>query len=548
MNMFNRSSRPQSAASTHSTNEILVEEEQPAHIEVETIDENEAIAENWDNDPAYKFTESHPLGSILLKIVQDNTKLAEKSKLKSMVTNINDLCESFYNGINMERTKVNTVLNNTVAGVEKSLLDKELNSHTINAAISPPQSFSPFPIITTSQKLTDVLKIFPKAGKFSGNLQRDGQFSVIEFLNALTTAQNQCNLSESEFLDRMLASTTGLAHDLVFDWKVNGDNCSTIYHSLIVNFDNRMSAEEAKQRLTSFIVTRNSTLAKAESQIQLWVARAASLLPPGDSRTAYRDMEGCNTLIRALPQYSSLQAANLYQNYTARLQRACTMQELFRGLDQYRGMIDKDIKLNGATIISGYSNRRNMARNQNPIQMRSQKFNNLSAFNTFVAPPSPEPRYAQPSRQINGQIREQRSTARVNNNSLTRNNSRNSSNNKWNYAGSSSQRNEQTPGAAYNRGQRFNKSFGGPVRSFRNNNYTGPRNQDERKLCTLCGQKHATEDCKNMKDNTGKTLTIIPTYGFCNNCPQWVKPRLRHPEVICPYRVGGPFYRKNQRG
>jgi hypothetical protein len=37
--------------------------------------------------------------------------------------------------------------------------------------------------------------------------------SVSEFLNNLTGAQEQCNLSEQEFLTRMLYSSTGLAHD-----------------------------------------------------------------------------------------------------------------------------------------------------------------------------------------------------------------------------------------------------------------------------------------------------------------------------------------------
>lgn len=546
MNMFNRTSRPQSAASSHSLNEIINDEEQPnQHVEAEAIIENNASQENWENDPLYKFTEDHPLGSILLKIVQDNTKLAEKSKLKSMVTNINDLCESFYNGINMERTKVITKLNNTVAGVEKSILDKELNSHTINAAISPPAYFSPVPVITTPQKLTEVLKIFPKPGKFSGNLQRDGYFSVVEFLNALSTAQQQCNLSEHEFLERMLASTTGLAHDLVFDWKINGDNCSTIYHSLIINFDTRMSAEEAKYRLTTFVVSKNSTLAKAEGQIQLLVARASSLLPPGESRIAYRDMEGCSTLIRALPSYSSMQAHNLYQNYTARLQRACTMQELFRGLDMYRSLVDKDIKTNGATVMSNFSKRNNT---RNMMPMRNQiKYNNsyISSYNNTVSK-NTDSRVAQPSRSYrDSQNRSQRGVMRDSNRNTQRQEVP-----KWNYVSNSQRPPQQTPGAAYNRGQR-SKSFSGTTKPYNSqrNNYTGNRyNQDKPIQCTLCGLKHQTTECTNMKDNTGKTLTIIPTYGFCNNCPQWVKPRLRHPEVVCPYRIGGPLYRRAQRG
>lgn len=529
MNVFNRTSRPQSVASTHSVNEILVEEEQPPHpIEVETQDEDEA--QDWENDQAYQFTERHPLGNILLKLVQDNTKLAEKSKLKSMVTNVNDMCANFQNAINLERANVTTKVNNTVAGVEKSLLDKELNSHSINASVEPPKNFSPVPTITSPQKLTEVLKIFPKPGKFSGNLQRDGQVSVVEFLNALTTAQNQCNLSEAEFLDRILAATTGLAHDLVFDWKVNGDSCSTIYYSLVVNFDTRMPAEEARQKLATFIIGRNSTLAKAESQIQLWVGRASSIYPPGDSRVSYRDMEGCGALIRALPQYSSLQAANLYQSYTTRLQRSCTMQELFRGLDQFRGIIDQDIKQNGAILMPSYM-RQNKQKQIMP--KGQQKYNTfLSSFNVnnkAVYPGKPFTRnQPRPQNQVN------RSYNRPQN---------------WSNPPFQrqfrSQQPPQTPGAAYNRST---KVLGKPKYGINNNKKSSNyNNTQERENCALCGQRHHNTECPNMRDNTGKQLVVIPTYGVCNKCPEYVKPKLRHPEVVCPYRVGGPFHKKSQR-
>jgi hypothetical protein len=93
-------------------------------------------------------------------------------------------------------------------------------------------------------------------------------------------------LSEEEFIDRILTSCTGLAHDLVLEWKSNGDSASIIYHSLMVNFDDRMSPEEARLKLNNFVVRRNSNLAKAESEIQLLVGRAASLIPPGDARNA----------------------------------------------------------------------------------------------------------------------------------------------------------------------------------------------------------------------------------------------------------------------
>jgi hypothetical protein len=36
---------------------------------------------------------------------------------------------------------------------------------------------------------------------------------------------------------------------------------------------------------------------------------------------------------------------------------------------------------------------------------------------------------------------------------------------------------------------------------------------------------------------------MMPIQGICSKCPGFVKPRLHHPEVLCPYRTGGPLNR-----
>lgn len=499
----NRTSRSASLGSIHS----LVEEDilPPADMVGEDVPNTDRI-----DDANFKFTASHPLGNILLKMVQDQLNIARRTNCKDMETNVNDLCSAFHSAIRTERANVNNKVRDTVSQVEENLMNKELNSHSINASVIPPKYYNPTPVITSPQKLTEIMRIFPKAARFSGNMQRDGQMSVVEFLNTLTAAQNQCNLSEPEFIDRILAATTGLAHDLVFDWKINGDSASTIYHSLVVNFDNRMSADEARTRLQNFTVSKNSTLAKAESTIQLLVARASTLLPPGDSRKAYKDMEGCMALIRALPPYSSLTANNMYQSYTTRLQRACTMQELFRGLDQFRGVIDKDIKTNGAQPMGGYKR----------IAQKSST-GNYSSFNTFLnttdrgkdnigdryrrtIPPPPLMARARQDevsytprpqvRRFGAQIRPQR-----------------------------------------------------PLNQNRGSNSNLPRNSRanfDKKSCSLCGKNHDATECRNIRDDKGKTLDILPTYGTCGKCPEYVKPRLHHPEAVCPYRVGGTFNSK----
>jgi len=500
-----RSSSVGSVASIHSVTAYNSGLEKPG-TSSKMYGEDVVNTQHWSGDPDYEFTNSHPLGRILLKMVEDQTYLARKTNNKEMATNIDEVCSAFHNAIKLERNNVNCRVQDTVTQVEENLMAKELNGHTLNASVMPPTYFSQTPVINSPQKLTEIMKIFPKPGKFSGTNQKDGNMSVVEFLNTLTAAQNQCCLSEPEFIDRIIAATTGMAHDLVFNWKINGDSASAIYHNLVVNFDQRMSPDDARQKLNSFIVNKNSSLAKAESAIQLLVARASYLLPPGESRKAYQDMEGCTTLIRALPPYSSQKANELYQNYTTKLQRACTMNELFRGLDQYRGVIDRDIKANGANPSNNFK-RMN-------VKTGNQRYNTLltttdtTGKDKFVKhfPPPPnmiKNRQNEVSYTPKPQVRKFSKPVRPQNNNA----------------------------------KRFNKPSSNYVKPSQNQTNSTVR-------CSLCGKNHKATDCRNIRDDKGKRLPMLPTYGICDKCPNFVQPRLHHPEAVCPYRRGGPLNRK----
>ena len=164
-------------------------EHQAPDVEQTDYDEGYDIppSEKWHTSTDYKFTAGHPIGKALLKLAQDVTILAKKNNTKAMETNLDELCSDFHNGIRLERAKVNNKYDNTVSDVERALMKKELNSHCINAAVEPPDNFSVIPVITSTQKLSEVQKIFPRASKFSGHT-KDGHVTVIEFLTALNTA------------------------------------------------------------------------------------------------------------------------------------------------------------------------------------------------------------------------------------------------------------------------------------------------------------------------------------------------------------------------
>jgi len=471
-----------------------------------------------------KFTQDHPIGAILIKLAQDNTALAKKTNLRGVETNINDLCTSFHAAIQTERADMDNKLHKTHELIESNIINKDLSSHKINCSITPPHYFSSEPTITSTAKLTEVLKIFPRNMKFSGSKQ-DNHVSIIEFLNTLKTAQEQVKLSEPEFIDRMLACSTGLAHELILEWRNNGENIQTIYHNLLVNFDKRITPEEAKHQLYNLRLSKSTNLAKAEAQIMLLASRVASQLPEGPSRVQYYNLEACNGLIRALPPSSSANVNNLFNKISARLGRVATFAELSRAMNILRSTIDKDIKLNGSE---------SQFRGKNAAGTKNVPRKKYVAYNINAVPAREQKIIAVP-------YREQKNPPRKTNIGTYHNTS-------------------HTPRPInINRSAPKRPFMTGPNKSNKRHNPShkqvpkrGPdgkflkRQGNTSKSCSLCGlSSHSAQDCRLMLNDSGKKVDIIPTYGVCSKCPQRIQPRLHHPEPLCPYRIGGPLQHRN---
>ena len=469
-----------------------------------------------------RFTKEHPIGAILIKLAQDNTALAKKSNLRGVETNIHDLCTSFHTAIQFDKDDMNNKLIKSHKDIENAIISKDLNSHKLNSDVNPPNYFSSVPTITSPSKLTEVLKIFPRNLKFSG-LKQDNHMSITEFLNTLRTAQEQLRLSEPEFIDRMLACSTGLAHELIFEWRANGENIPTIYHNLLINFDKRLAPEEAKQQLNAYKIPKTGCLAKAEAQIMILAGRTASALPEGPSRTAYYNLEACNSIIRALPPTSSSNVNNLYNKISARLGRAATFAELSRGMNLYRTSYDKDIKLNGSDNTFR-ANKRITSSNMRSSAIQRPKYmayHNSASTNNYRQ--SETNRYRYP--------RNNKSRAYINETSFT-----------------PKPLNLAKPllhSANHKETWNSTKTQNGPERSMPKRGANGKFQRNMASYsssCSLCGMKnHSSPECKNMQSDDGRRVDIIPTYGTCSRCPARVHPRLHHPETICPFRTGGPL-------
>ena len=103
----------------------------PQHNDLETdVDLNPDIQ--------YNYTARHPMGNILLKLLNENTKLAEAANVKSMDFSAKDLCSQFYNAQLLEKQRLKSRIIQTTQGIENMILSKEMDSHTINQSILPP--------------------------------------------------------------------------------------------------------------------------------------------------------------------------------------------------------------------------------------------------------------------------------------------------------------------------------------------------------------------------------------------------------------------------
>ena len=489
----------------------------------------------------YEYTQRHPLGQILMKLLHENTKLAEKVHLKGMEMSIDELCTNFYNHQLSEKQKINSKIMQTTANLENSIIAKEMNSHIINQSIAPPQHFSPVPTLLTARQRADCMKLLPMgSNKFSGS---ERGTSIVEFLHMLNMIQKNCNLSLPEFYEIMLSSTTGQAYLLIHSWIEGGDDPETIYHNLLVHYDKRLQPEEARMKLMQYRAPRNSDLAKVEATIQGLAARAATNVPPGPSRTANYNMEVVQALVRSLPPASSLIVQNTKAEKSARLGRSITAAELSRFLNIYRHTIDNDIKAHGVDPREGgFASKRVMFRAGNNGARKNSaygvKFNDYGdapthhKSQTSQIPVSPRYGHIYQVSHNHGGNKTPAQLAEIRRQNIEMKKA-------WDDKyGNRSVRPIQRNSGGFNNRQRgnFQKK---PFRS--GSNYTPQGNS--RNYCSLCGKRDHTAiaGCPNMKSDSGAPVSILPCKDTCNACPQYVKPRLSHPEYLCPYRKGGPW-------
>jgi len=489
----------------------------------------------------YAYTARHPMGNILLKLLNENTRLAEAANVRSMDFSARELSAQFYNAQMLEKRRIKARILQTTEGMENLILAREMDSHTLNQNIAPPEHFSPIPTLLTARQRADCLKLLPSA-KFNGS---EKGMSVLEYLNLIKAVQQQCVLSLTEFYEIMLASTTGEAYLLLLAWIENGDEPSTIFHNLGIHYDKRMQPEEARDRLAAYRVPKTADLAKAEATIQGLAARVASIIPAGPTRTASYNNEVIQGLIRSLPPQSSILVQTQYTEKSAKSKRAITAAELSRFLNIYRHSIDSDIKANG--VDNRTFEKRYQPRAGNNGVRKYTAYYNMGATSLPRKTQVSQPNRYRSSGQINQVSQNINPRSMGGNRNMAKTNQyKNSGSNNFQTRKPWSN-SYGTPNSNNNNGNRMsgfrgNRNTNGTYtkRPFNNNN---GRSNFKTNYCSLCGQTShvAADGCPNMVSDTGIKVPIIPTKDTCDDCPPRVNPRLSHPPTICPYRKNGPW-------
>lgn len=463
-----------------------------------------------------EFAKADPMGRFLLAILADTNALAKKCGLKEGRVDHKDFCSTFYTSKKMEQMQLNSKLQEAEDNIKHKMVQGKLNAHHSATSYPPPAHFSQTPTLLTAAHLGQAQKLFPSGGqKFygykGGRDENGGGMTVIEYLSALNRGQEIANLSRKEFLNIMLGSTTGRAHTLLLDWIANGESVEEIFFGLMTNFDGRNTAEESKQRLSTYKAFKTSNLAKVIADIMNLAGRASTIYPVGPSRQAFYNIEGVNILIKCLPTASSHTANNTFHSLTADLGRAATLTELSKALAVFRHTIDLDIKQNG------YDN--------------GQK--NAKGFVAFSKQKGKKPTGAK--NKATGYAL----TAAVNaggQQSGKKDNNGNSTDrtkgNQGSYKHGDHKSGHQTaPKGSNYKGKNYNP----------NHSYSTPRNGE---YCSLCGNvdHKAIDGCPFIQSDRGVVIKYNPTQGVCGDCPPSIMPRLNHGPRVCPYRVDGPLY------
>ena len=291
-----------------------------------------------------------PLGKFIVHMGVSYNQILDHNKSPADRIQIPDLCQAFQDHVTINQSTLKQEIAKSNKELQEVLNAQDLSFHMYNPIMSCPTKFSPTDTLLTVARQVEAGKLFPQGRqRFTG--EKEGISPPIgEWIYAMNTAQEKLNLSEREFKERMLLSTTASAHKLLRNLIQEGDTIPGMYHKLMLVHDHTMKPEKAKEELLNFKVSRRSNITRAQSHIMELATAAARIFPEGDVRKAYSNSEGCLGLIRSLPTTSAAIVNTAYNrliSIAAKQGKVATYTDLMAYLNPYHDQINDDIQKNG---------------------------------------------------------------------------------------------------------------------------------------------------------------------------------------------------------
>ena len=369
------------------------------------------------------------------------------------------------------------------------------NNPVFRNAVVPPTNFPDEKKINNSAKLLEACKLFPKGGgRFTG--EKNSPINVNEFLTTMNEVQEFLQLTEKEFKNRVLGSTTGRAHELISYWIEQGYPVSKIYYQLHLNFNKQDTPFAARQKLQNFKAYKNKGSAETEATIAQLALKAVQTIPYGAGRDSYFDHLCATTYIDSLPKETSKFVRRRYNDLAMQLKRQPTFSELSQSLDAHRMDLDTDLSQNGAQPKGKEK------------EQTDKKSNNKKGTKYVNVLQTDKTNSEEKDKKFKGKQKNDKNQK--------------TDKNQKKFNGKKNQKNVK------NRSEKKSDEDGkkkqpAPQRK--------PYKSD--KYCPLCGNTthNATDGCFKMRDAEGNILEVTPCYGDCTLCNRGLK----HPEELCPY-------------
>ncbi len=455
--------------------------------------------------PKVIATKADPLGYFVLSNYIDMHNLANKEASNKDIVKF---CTRF---IKNQKLQHKTWKKNTEMETRKVVKEENAKStkrhftaFNTHSGIKAPPHFSTIATLEKDQRIKVANSTFPAKGTFCGKKPP----YVTEFLNDMNQAQAVMKVSRSEFKMYLQRSTSGEAYTLVAQSFQMGLSIESVYHSLLLTYDNQISTQEAAAKLLNFKAAKTMGFPRVVGTIRNLASRAAVHYTSPEERANVFNITATDALKRSLPTYSKNLVSETQVQLSHELGHAPTYHELTASLYRHNDAMDQDIQTNG--VAHNYNGDLSLYKKAGSHDKEKEKEKNKD--------------HKSEHKNKNGYQNSKIDVTK-------------------HYQKSGSIKEISTKPDHQKSGKQHRNSYGN---NYGNNNgnsngkqdYHIPYGNSAKRYCGACGQNtHQSSDgCKLLRDDEGRQVHQALTSGYCSVCFKRYEKKLYHAEVYCPGR------------